>query len=114
LGLFEIKVQKPLHERSSKCVFVAITALMVSTRKWFFSSAHREYVIENTLSVAALVPGMAKEDSKISYVFFNDVHSLRINSNISDHVSKVVSDFVFHSTILVSLMFAICTNSYDT
>jgi hypothetical protein len=54
-------------------------------------------VIESTLSVAALVPGMAKENSKMSCMFFNEFHSL----------SKVVSDFVFHSSILVLLIFAI-------
>jgi hypothetical protein len=43
---------------------------MVSTRKQLFSSAHRALVIENTFSVAALVPGMAKENSKVSCIFF--------------------------------------------
>jgi hypothetical protein len=52
-------------------------------------------VIENSLSVAALVPGMAKENSKMSCMFFNEIHSLHANLNISDHLSKVVSDFVF-------------------
>jgi hypothetical protein len=64
-------------------------------------------VIENTLSIAALVLRMAKENSEMSCVFFNEIHSLRKNSNISDRLSKVVSDFVFHSTILVLLIFAI-------
>jgi hypothetical protein len=87
--------------------FVTNTALMVSTRKRLFSSVHRAFVIENTLSIAALVPGMAKENSKISYVFFNEIHSFRTNLNISDHLSKVVSDFIFHSSILVLLTFAV-------
>jgi hypothetical protein len=64
-------------------------------------------LIENTLSVAALVPGMAKENSKMSCVFFNKIHLLCTNSNISDYLSEVVSDFVFHSSILVLLIFAI-------
>jgi hypothetical protein len=62
-------------------------------------------VIENTLSIAALIPGMAKGNSKTSYMFFNEVHSLQTSSNISDDLSKVVSDFVFHSSILLLLMF---------
>jgi hypothetical protein len=80
---------------------------MVSTRKWLFSSVHRAFMIENTLSTAALVPGMAKENSKMSRLFFNEIHSLHTNSDISDHLSKVVRDFVFHSSILVLLMFAV-------
>jgi hypothetical protein len=63
-------------------------------------------VIQNTLSVAALIPGMAKENSIMSSVFFNQIHSLHTNSNISDHLSKAVSDFVSHSSILVLLLFA--------
>jgi hypothetical protein len=47
--------------------FVTITAFMVSTRKLFFSSVHRAFVIENILSIDTLVPGMAKENSKIMY-----------------------------------------------
>jgi hypothetical protein len=78
-----------------------------STRKQLFSSAHRAFVIENTLSIAALVPGKAKENSKMSCVFYNKIYSLRTNSNISDHLSKVVCDFVFYSSILVLLIFAI-------
>jgi hypothetical protein len=88
-------------------VLVIITVLMVSTRKRLFSSAHRAFVMENTLSIAALVPGMAKENSKMSCEFFNKIHSLRTNSNISDYLSKVISDFVFHSSFLVLLTFAI-------
>jgi hypothetical protein len=80
---------------------------MVSTRKRFFASVYRALVIETTLSVAALVPGMAKENSKMSCVFFNEIHSLRTNSNISDHLSKFVSDFEFYSSILILLIFAI-------
>jgi hypothetical protein len=38
---------------------------MVSTSERLFSSAHRAFVIENTLSIAALGPGMAKENSKM-------------------------------------------------
>jgi hypothetical protein len=64
-------------------------------------------VIENTLSIAALVPGMAKENSKISCVFFNEIHALRTNLNISDHLSKVVSHFVFHSSVLLLLILVI-------
>jgi hypothetical protein len=80
---------------------------MVSTRKWLFAPVHIAPVIENTLSIAALVPGMAKENSKMSCAFFNEKQSLHTNSNISDHLSKVVSYFVFHSSILVLLVFAI-------
>jgi hypothetical protein len=80
---------------------------MVSTRKQLFSSVHRAFVTENTLSIAALVPGMAKENSKMSCVFFNEVHSLWTNANISDHLSRVVSDFAFHSSILVLRVFAV-------
>jgi hypothetical protein len=63
--------------------------------------------MEYTVSVAALEMGMAKENSKMSCVFFSEIHSLCTNFNISDHLSKVVSDFVFHSFILVLLIFAI-------
>jgi hypothetical protein len=94
-------------QKSLKCVFVTITALMVSTRKWLFSSVHSAFMIENALSVAAPVPGMAKESSKMSCMFFNDIHSLCTNLNISDHLSEVVNDFVFHSSILVLHIFAI-------
>jgi hypothetical protein len=86
--------------------FVTITALMVSIRKRFFSSVHRAFVMENSFSIAALVPGMAKENFKMNCVFFNEIHSLRTTSNISDYLSKVVSDSVFHSSILVLLIFA--------
>jgi hypothetical protein len=56
LGLSETRVlQKPLHEMSLSTV----TVLVVSTRKLFLSSVHRAFVMENTLSVAAFVPGMA-------------------------------------------------------
>jgi hypothetical protein len=75
--------------------------------KQLFSSVHRAFVTENTPSIAALVLGMVKENSKMSFVFFNKIHSLRTNSNISDHLSEVVSDFVFHSSIMVLLIFAI-------
>jgi hypothetical protein len=64
-------------------------------------------VIENTLSIAALVPSMMKENSKMSCLFFNKIHSLHTNSNASDQLSEVVSDFVSHSSILVLLRFAI-------
>jgi hypothetical protein len=80
---------------------------MVSTRKRIFSSVHCALGIENTLSIAALVPGMAKENYKMSCVFFNEIHSRRTNSNISGHLSKVVSGSVFHSSILVLLILAI-------
>jgi hypothetical protein len=80
--------------------------LTVSTRKWLFPSVHRAFVIENTHCIAALVPGMAKETSKMSCVLFNEIHSIHTNSNISDHLSKLVSDFVLHSSILVLLIFA--------
>jgi hypothetical protein len=72
------------------------TALVVS---------HSAFVIGNTLSVAALVPGMAKENFKMS--FFNEIHSLCTNLNISDPLSKVVSHFLFHSFILVLIIFAV-------
>jgi hypothetical protein len=71
-------------------------------------------VIENTLSIAAIVPGMAKENSKMGCVFLNEIHSLRTNSNISDHRSQVVRDFVFHSSILILFASEIRINSYDT
>jgi hypothetical protein len=80
---------------------------MVSTRKRLFPSVHKAFLIENNLCIAALVPGMEKEDSEMSCVFFNKIHSLCTNSNISDHLSKVVSDFVFHASILGLLTFAI-------
>jgi hypothetical protein len=57
--------------------------------------------------MAALVPRMAKENSKMSFVFFNKIHSIHTSLNILDHLSKVVSDFVFHSSILVLLIIAI-------
>jgi hypothetical protein len=63
---------------------------MISTRKRLFSSVHRAFAIENIPYIAALVPGMAKENSKMSCAFFNETHSLDTNSNISDHLSKVV------------------------
>jgi hypothetical protein len=47
---------------------------MVSARKRFFSSVHRLFLIENTLPITALVPGIAKENSKMSCVFFNEIH----------------------------------------
>jgi hypothetical protein len=80
---------------------------MVSARKQLFSSVHRAFVVENTVSIAALIPGMAEENSKMSCALFNKIYSLHTNLNISDHLSKVVSDFVFHSSILVLLIFAI-------
>jgi hypothetical protein len=71
-----------------------------STRKWLFLSVHRAFVIESTLSIAALVPGMCnKEDSCMSCVFFNEIHSLYTDFNISDHFSKAVSDCVFYLSI---------------
>jgi hypothetical protein len=85
-----------LHESSSKCVFDTITALVISIRKLFFSSVQGAFVIENTLSIAALVPEMAKENSKMSCVFFSEIYSLYTKSNISGYLSKVVSDSVFH------------------
>jgi hypothetical protein len=42
---------------------------------------------------------------------FNKIHSLRTHSNISDHLSKVVSDLVFHSSTLVLPTFARWINS---
>jgi hypothetical protein len=39
---------------------------------------------------------MAKENSKMSCVFFNEMHSLRINSNTSDHLSKDVILYSIH------------------
>jgi hypothetical protein len=33
---------------------------------------------------------MAEENSKMSCVFFNEIHSLRTYSNISDHLLEVV------------------------
>jgi hypothetical protein len=71
-------------------------------------------VTESTLCIAALVPGMAKENSKMNCMFYNEIHSLRQNSNISDRLLEVVSDFVFHSSILILLIFTKRTNSYGT
>jgi hypothetical protein len=79
----------------------------ITARKRLFSSVHRAFVTENTVCIAALVPGMGKENSKMSCVFFNEIHSLHTNSNISDHLSKVVGDFVYHSSIWVLLIFSI-------
>jgi hypothetical protein len=61
-------------------------------------------MMENTVSIAPPVPGRAKENFKVSCTFFNEIHSLRTNSNISDHLSKVGSDFAFHSSLLVLLI----------
>jgi protein-arginine kinase len=80
---------------------------MVSTRKQLFSSVHRAFVIESTVSIAVLVPGMLKENSEMSCVFCNEIHSLLTNLNISDHLSKVVSDFVFQLSSLLLLIFAV-------
>jgi hypothetical protein len=41
---------------------------MVSTKKRFFSSVNRAFQKENILSLAALVPGTAKEISKMGCV----------------------------------------------
>jgi hypothetical protein len=41
---------------------------MASTRKLLFSSVHTAFVIENALSIDALVLGMAKENSKMMCV----------------------------------------------
>jgi hypothetical protein len=46
--------------------------------------------------VAALIPGMAKKNSKMSCLFFNEIHSLLTNWNISDHLSKVVILYSIH------------------
>jgi hypothetical protein len=70
---------------------------MISTRKLFFLSVHRAFETENTLSIDAFVPGMAKEDSKMICIFLNEIPSLYTNSNISDHLSTVVIKFVFQS-----------------
>jgi hypothetical protein len=59
------------------------------------------------LCIAALVPAMAKENSKMGCVFFNEICSLCTGSNISDHLSKVVNAYVLHSSILVLLIFAV-------
>jgi hypothetical protein len=47
---------------------------MVSKRRRLFSSVHRAFVIENTPFIAALIPGMAKENSKMSCVLFTETH----------------------------------------
>jgi hypothetical protein len=41
---------------------------MVSTSKRHFSSLHRAFITENTLPITAILPGMAKENFKMSYV----------------------------------------------
>jgi hypothetical protein len=111
LAFYLIKVQKSSHERSWKWIFVTITALVVSTRKLFFSPVHRLFVIQNTLSIDALVPGMAKENSKIIYMFLNEMPSRCINSNTSDHLSTLVIKIVFQSLIVFLLIFLIWLNS---
>jgi hypothetical protein len=83
----------------------------VLTRERFFSPVHRAFVIENILSIVTLVPGMSKENSKMVCVLFNKIHSLHINSNSSYHLSKAVSDFLFHLSSLVLLTFATRINS---
>jgi hypothetical protein len=64
------------------------------------SSVHRAFVIENTLSTDALVPGMSKENSKIICMFLNEMALLCTNSNTSDHHSTVVIKLIFQSLIL--------------
>jgi hypothetical protein len=95
-----------------KMCSVTITALMVSARKQLFSSVPRAFVIENTLVYSCTSTRNGKREFQKSCVFFNEIHSLCTNSNISDHLSRVVSDFVFDSSILVLLIFATWTNSY--
>jgi hypothetical protein len=89
--------------------FVALTAAMVSTRKLFFLSVHRAFVIDNTRSIDALVPGMAKENSKMICMYvcmlLNEMPSLCTNSNTSEHHSTVLMKFVFHSLILFLLIY---------
>jgi hypothetical protein len=57
--------------------------------------------------MVALVPEMAKENSKMSSVFLNEIHSLCTDSNISEHLLKFLSYILFHTSILVLLIFAI-------
>jgi hypothetical protein len=61
--------------------------LIVSTKKGLFLSVLIAFVIEYALSILALMLGMRKENSKMRCVFFNEIHSLHTNLNISDHLS---------------------------
>jgi hypothetical protein len=45
---------------------------MVSMRKLFFTSVHRAFIIENTFSIDALLPGITKENSKM-ILFLNEM-----------------------------------------
>jgi hypothetical protein len=56
-------------------------------------------VIENNPSIAAVLPGISKENCQIR--FLNDTHSLHTNWNISDYLLKVVDYYVFHLLIKV-------------
>jgi hypothetical protein len=62
-----VRLKSKYRSRCTKVpqnVFVTICALLVSRMKRHFSSVHREFVIGNTVCIAALVPGTAKENSK--------------------------------------------------
>jgi hypothetical protein len=61
--------------------------------------------MENTLSIDALVPGMAKDNSKMICMFLDEMLLLGTNLNASDHLSPVVIKFVFQSLILFLLVF---------
>jgi hypothetical protein len=63
-------------------------------------------VVENTLSGVALVRGMA-EELKNKLCLCNKTHPHCTNLNNSDYLSNAVSDFVFHSSIMILLIFAI-------
>jgi hypothetical protein len=63
-------------------------------------------MIENTLSIVALVPGMAKENFKLGCVFLTKyIHFTQ--TQIFQIIFKNVNDFVFPSCILISLIFVI-------
>jgi predicted ABC-type ATPase len=71
---------------SRKCVIVIATALKVSTKSQFFLSVHEIFAVENTLSVAAIVPRMAKGNSKMSV---KEMHVLCAPSSNWDQFSAV-------------------------
>jgi hypothetical protein len=76
---------------------------MVSTWKRLFSSVHRASVIENTLySCTSTRNGRrefqnnGKREFQNELCVFNEIYSLRTNSNIFDHLSKVVILYSIH------------------
>jgi hypothetical protein len=49
--------------------------------------------------LSALVPGMAKEKSKMIHICSSEMLSLFTNTNAWDHLSTVLIKFVFRSSI---------------